>query len=62
MELTLLQTKALLLDPSISGANGMLLKDICREALKEESCHSATFCGLGPSLPLSWPFCHFSYL
>lgn len=42
MELILLQTKALLLGPSISGANGMLLKDICREALKEESCHSAT--------------------
>lgn len=43
----LLQTKALLLGPSISGANGMLLKDICRQALKEESCHSAPFCGRG---------------
>lgn len=31
MELILLQTKVLLLGPSMSGASGMLLKDICRE-------------------------------
>lgn len=62
MELILLQTKALLLGPRMSDANGMLLKEICREKHgKKNLVIQASFCGLGPSLPLSWPFCHFSY-
>lgn len=63
MELILLQTKALLLGPRMSDANDMLLKEICREKHgKKNLVIQASFCGLGPSLPLSWPFCHFSYL